>query len=274
MAMMMNDDAKTVRQTASPLRLLMQAAGGPSLWIDKIRRGLRTTAVWFNRPEIRRRLERLRSKGFMETIPSGRQLAVGGLDMVRYFISPGAKSYYETRGIHFGFHQVLRFLDDPVSVIDPVGVLSERDTIIGHVMQVVHANPLYDVQLLEMFEDGVDELERQTAQMVDGTHPRQATIGAIIEDPTYHARLLAWLREYRVNPEVEEMRRETGTARQSKGFVLAEETFGNLPGFMRYAARLPDAWGPLLGHLREKAEIDPAYCDSETVAAVEARFAS
>ena len=34
-------------------------------------------------------------------------------------------------------------------------------------MQVVHLNPVYDLQLLQMFPDGLDELEAQVAAMAD-----------------------------------------------------------------------------------------------------------
>jgi hypothetical protein len=36
--------------------------------------------------------------------------------------------------------------------------------------------------------------------MIDGTHPRARTIGAIVEDPGYHARLLDYVRRYRRDP--------------------------------------------------------------------------
>jgi hypothetical protein len=93
--------------------------------------------------------------------PTPWQVFFGGFDMLRFVIEPASRDYYRQKGISFGFHQLLRVLDDPVSMIDPTGFLSERDTIIGHVMQVVHLNPVYDLQLLEMFPDGLDELERQ-----------------------------------------------------------------------------------------------------------------
>jgi hypothetical protein len=267
-------DEKSLRQTTSAFRLLLQAAGGPVQWYGKWMRLIRTALTFLNRKEVRRRLDRLQEIGLIEEIPMPRQLAVGGIDMLRYFISPGARDYYESRGIHFGFHQVLRFLDDPVSLIDPIGILSERDTIIGHVLQVVHANPLYDLQILDMFADGVEELEAQTAAMIDGTHPRAKTIGAIVEDPEYHARLLTYLRNYRRDPQTPELRRRADEARSVKSFVLAEETFGALPQAMRYMARLPKGPVALCRHLLNEKTINPAYCDPERVAAVEQAFAA
>lgn len=264
----------TARQTQSPLVLLLKAMGGPRQWAGKIVRALRTLGVMMNRREVRRRLERLRSIGYMERIPTALQLAVGGLDMVRYFISPGAKDYYETRGINFTFHQVLRVFDDPVSMIDPVGVLSARDTIIGHILQVVHANPAYDCQLLEMFEDGLDELEMQTRQMLDGTHPRAVTIGAIVEDPEYHQRLLGYIERFRKDRGTPELRRRAGQARDSRDFVLAEETFGTLPGAMRYMLRLPSSLSGAFRHLRVNKTIPEGLCDPEVVELVKREFAA
>jgi hypothetical protein len=262
----------SLRQKASPIRLFLSALGGPRQWSGKTMRFTRTLRLMLNRSEVRRRLERLQKLGYMRQIPTPLQMTVGGLDMVRYFISPGAADYYASRGINFTFHQVLRFVDDPVSVVDPVGVLSDKDTIIGHLLQVVHANPIYDLQLLEMFPDGLDALERATAQMIDGTHPRAISIGAIVEDPEYHQRLLAYVQRYRKDPATPELRRRAAHARERKAFVLAEETFGTMPGAMRYMTRLPATWGGAWRHLRTQKDIDPRYCDEAVVENVERIF--
>jgi hypothetical protein len=146
-------------------------------------------------------------------------------------------------------------------MVDPVGLLSDRDTIIGHVLQVVHANPIYDLQLLEMFEDGVAEMEAQTAAMIAGTHPRSRTIGAIVEDPEYHARLLEYVRAYRRDPHARELRRRAGKAREREDFVLAEETFGAMTSAFRYAQRLPTSITGAVRHLRAQTSIDRRLCD-------------
>lgn len=265
-------DRKSLRQEAGALRLLLSTIGGPRQWAGKSLRIARTVATFANRAEIRRRLERLHSLGLIEEIPTALQLTFGGLDMLRYFIEPGARDYYESRGINFAFHQVLRILDDPVSMIDPIGILSERDTIIGHLLQVTHANPVYDLQLLSMFDDGLDQLESQTRQVIDGTHPRAKSIGAIVEDPEYHGRLLEYVRRFRRDPATPEMRRRALHARDNRHFVMAEETFGTLPGAMRYMARLPKTLPELWRHYRENEVIHPRYCDPEVVEYVASRF--
>lgn len=267
------NDAPTHRMTASTWRLVRDAVGGPRAIAGKLGRAVRTVRIVTSRGEIARRLDRLAARGVIDVRPSPVQLVVLGLDMLRFFISPGAADYYATRGVHFGFHQLLRVLDDPVSMMDPVGIASDRDTIIGHVLQVTHANPIYDLQLLEMFEDGVEQMEAQTAAMLDGTHPRARTIGAIVEDQDYHQRLLTYIRAYRADPATAELRRRAGDIRSDRSFVLAEEMFGGMTRAFRYASRLPTTVPAAVRHLRSTHAIDPARCDPEVVAYVDGLFA-
>lgn len=184
------------------------------------------------------RLRRLQSLGLIEQVPNRTQLIVGSIDMLRFWIAPAAAEYYASKGIDFRFHQLLRFLDDPAGLVDPTGFLSARDVIIGHVLQVVHANPAYDLQLLESHEHGLEELEAQTLAMLDGTHPRATSIGAIVEEPDYHARLLEYVRQYRRDRTVRAPVRENIA---NPRWARVEATFGTLPAAMRYFAALPSA---------------------------------
>lgn len=198
--------------------------------------------------EARRRLERLQKLGFVDEIPSRMQRFAGAVDMFRFFIIPAASDYYQQKGFGFFFHQVLRFLDDPASMIDPTGLRAHRDAIIGHVMQVVHANPVYDLQLLEAIPGGMEELERQVAAMVAGTHPRAESIAAICEDPDYHKRLLDYVRQWRRDPtQVKPMLRENVTA--SEQFSEIEHAFGSMPNAMRYFAAMPSSVVGSLWHV-------------------------
>jgi hypothetical protein len=231
--------AGSMRLDAPAWRLVAAAVGGPRAVAGKAVRLARTARLWLDRREIRRRLDLLAERGYAPAKPTPWQVFFGGFDMLRFVIEPAARDYYRQKGISFGFHQLLRVLDDPVSMIDPTGFLSERDTIIGHVMQVVHLNPVYDLQMLEMFPDGLDELERQVVAMIDGTHPRAGTIGAIVEDPGYHARLLDYVRRYRRDPHSPPPVRQEQTLRADPRFAAAERTFATLPGFVAYCTKLP-----------------------------------
>ena len=247
---MMTMTGTSRRQTDSPWRLVRSAIGGRPQLVEKTRRLGRTLRLWMSTREIDSRLDQLELRGFTARRPTRLQILFGSLDMVRFVIEPASRDYYRQRGISFGLHTLLRFLDDPVSIIDPTGFLSERDTIIGHVLQVVHLNPIYDLQLLSMFPDGLDELERQTAEMVAGTHPRAGTIGAIVEDPAYHARLLAYVRQWRADPTTPDLVREEQTIRTDPAYALAEKTFATLPGFLGYCLTLPTDLPSLLARHR------------------------
>ncbi|MDC0716286.1 hypothetical protein [Nannocystis bainbridge] len=188
--------------------------------------------------QVMPRLQRLKELGWVDEIPTRIQRMLGAIDMMRFFIVPCAADYYRSKGINFYFHTLLRFLDDPSSLIDPTGFNSGRDTIIGHVLQVVHANPDYDLQLLDSFPDGLHAMEEQILAILGGTHPRAASLLATVEDPEYHARLLDHVREFRRRqPTSASLVRENilGDAH----FRVLERTFGELPRAMRYFSKLP-----------------------------------
>ncbi len=161
----------------------------------------------------------------------------GSIDMLRFWIVPAARDYYDDRGINFTFHQILRFLDEPASLVDPTGFLSTADNIIGHLMQVVHANPAYDLQLLESHEGGLESLEAQVRQMIAGTHPRARSIGAIVEEADYHERLLGYVLEFVRARDAEAPLRDNVTGER---FAHIERTFGTLPAAMAYFSKLPN----------------------------------
>lgn len=239
----------TARTTESPLRLLARTAGSRAEMREKIGRLFTAIAGYADAELVDRRLALLVARGYVDParIPTKVQLAVGGFDMLRFWISPAAAEYYASKGIHFGFHQALRVLDDPASMIDPIGLLSERDVIIGHLMQVVHANPRYDLELLEAHDDGLDQLETQVAQMIAGTHPRARSIAAIIEDAEYHQRLLDYVRAYRRVRAARAPIREN-VAGDPK-WAPIERTFGTLTAAMEYFAKMPKTRAAAVRHV-------------------------
>ena len=240
----------TLRQTASAWTLARTALGGPRQIAGKLLRLVRTARLWLTPAEIDRRFAALEARGYIERRPTRLQILYGSLDMLRFVIEPASRDYYRQRGIDFGLHQLLRVLDDPSSLVDPTGFLSDRDTIMGHVMQVVHLNPIYDLQLLQMFPDGLEEFERQLERMVEGSHPRASTIAAIVEEADYHARLLDYVRRYRRDPKTAPLLRREQTLGGDPAFAAAERTFATLPGFIAYCNALPTDWRGLHRRLR------------------------
>lgn len=243
---------RTPRHWQKPWVLLGRAAGPPWLWPGKGWRLMLSVWHCIDTRELDKKLGLLQRRGVIEAIPTRWQLIVGSYDMVRFWIHPAAVDYYRRSGFDYTFHQLLRFADEPAAVTDPVGLLASRDDIIGHVLQVVHANPAYDMQLLSMFEDGLLQMERQTRAMVAGTHHRARAIGAIVEEPDYHQRLLAFVREWRQTGTAAPLLRENIVA--NPRFAELELVFGSLTGAMRYFCSLPTNLRGALRHIRRVDE--------------------
>ncbi|HFE45483.1 MAG TPA: hypothetical protein ENJ18_08310 [Nannocystis exedens] len=215
---------------------------------QKIRRLATALRSFGDEDRVLPRLQRLKDLGWIDEVPTRVQRMVGALDMVRFWIVPCAADYYRSKGINFYFHTLLRFLDDPSSLIDPLGLNSTRDTIIGHVLQVVHANPDYDLQLLESFEGGLRAMEEQVRSILDGSHPRAESILATVEDPEYHARLLEHVVRFRENRgQAGRLLRENIDGDQQ--FQVLERTFGELPNAMRYFTKMPRTPAAAARHL-------------------------
>jgi hypothetical protein len=230
-----------------PLTLVRRSLGSPAEISGKVARLARILSGYAQGHALDERLQRLCEAGTIERAPSRPQLLAGSVDMLRFWISPAAADYYDRQGISYAFHQLLRFLDEPASLADPVGFFSTRDNIIGHLMQVVHANPVYDLQLLTMFEDGLDSLEGQLEEMIAGTHPRARAIQAIVEEADYHQALLEFVRAWRRDPSTPPLLRSN--VAESTDLGEAQETFGTLPAAMRYFCTLPDTWLGAAWHL-------------------------
>ncbi|RYE89576.1 MAG: hypothetical protein EOO75_11575 [Myxococcales bacterium] len=243
----MREATPTARRREPAWRLLREAAGSPSEARAKLRRLAGVLAGYGRGERVAATLGRLHERGHIERIPGRVQLVVGAVDMLRFWISPAAADYYERQGISYAFHQLLRLADEPASLADPVGFFSTRDGIIGHLMQVVHANPVYDLQLLDAFDDGLDALEEQLDRMLAGEHPRSRAIAAIVEEADYHERLRAFVRAWRRDPGIAPLLRSNVADRPELAPV--ERTFGTLTAAVRYFCRLPDTPARAAWHL-------------------------
>jgi hypothetical protein len=215
----------------------------------KLRRLAVALYAYVDVAELDLRLSRLQEKGVVERVPTRWQLVIGSIDMLRFWIAPAAGAYYQERDTSFAFYQWLRFVEEPASVVDPVGLFTSQDGIIAHMMQVAHDNPQYDLELLQMFDDGVSELEKQLDDMLVGTHPRAATIRAIIEEPDYHARLRDYVARWR--------RDQTSRFHPDRTPSDVELTFGSLVGAMRYCNGLPRGALGAMKHLLTVRKFSP-----------------
>jgi hypothetical protein len=164
------------------------------------------------------------------------------------FILPSNAEFYRHYERDMVWLQVLRFLDDPPTMLDPIGLAITRDELVKHLLHVVHTSAGYDVALLRMFDDGLDELQRQLEASIAGTHPEQALLDTVVERDDYHPRLLEALRRYRDDPSLH-WRVQTYDAYDDCAdlFDWGIERFGTPGRLFAYAATLPETPGVSIG---------------------------
>jgi hypothetical protein len=261
--------------------LLRDVLGGWRQARDRVAQ-LAGLLVAFVRPGlVRARLERLRALGHIDVVPTTAQILVAARDQMFMGAVKETEMFYRAQGIPWVFHNLRRFLSGPATVLDPAGLFSPRDTIVHHVLQTFHRHPVYDLVLLRGFDDGVDEMRRQAAAIAAGTHPHQRALASLIEDGSYHRRLVDEVALFEADPFVAARPIPAGLV-DDPTLMLAMEQFKDLRGFTSYAARLPVgalaaarawlgvAWNGTLGgllHLKvgpRTVRVD--CCDPELVA--------
>ena len=262
-------------------RLLADVLGGVRQNVDKLVQ-LFALLLAFVRPGlVRRRLERLRALGHTDAVPRLPQLLVAARDQMMISASEETKIFYQAQGVPWVFHNARRFVSGPATMLDPMGLFSSRDTIIHHVLQTFHRHPLYDLVLLRAHDNGVEELERQTAQILQGTHPHHRALTSLIEDGAYHARLPHDIAAFRADPHAPARPIPDGLL-PDPFMMLGMDQFKDIGGFTRYAARLDvglrealRAWvlvaydetiGGMLGTKRGPTRIDVDACDPDILA--------
>jgi len=236
----------------------------PPLWLGRSRWSLlkdvlvggrrkweRTRQLWglllgYVQPgRLRRRLERLRELGHIRATPTAAQILVAARDQIILGASEETKLFYKSQGIPWIFHNLRRFLSGPALMLDPAGLFSPRDTIIHHIFQTFHRHPVYDLVLLRGFPDGLEEAERQARELTAGTHPSQRALASLIEDGSYHARILDEVRAFRADPFVAPRPIPVGLVADPL-LMLAMDQFKDVRGFIDYAARLRVGLGAAL----------------------------
>ncbi len=213
----------------------------------KLSNAWRTTATVLDRRERDARIARLIDAGSVERRPTEWQLLLGAWHMMFGYILPSNKEFYEHYEVGHWWHQLIRVLDDPSIMLDPIGLGISQEVLITHLIQVVHSSAGYDVVLLQMFDGGLASLREQLVAVQQGTHPRQATIESLVENPDYPAQLLAALDRFEADPETH-WRVDTLPAPQGceARFDWGIETFGTPGRLFAYSCGLPPTAGASL----------------------------
>jgi hypothetical protein len=223
-------------------RLFRDVVGGVRQNWDKLRQLVSLLAAYLRPGLVRRRLERLRALGHVDTTPTIAQLLVAGRDQMMVSAAEETKLFYRSQGIPWVFHNLRRFISGPATMLDPIGLFAPRDALIHHVLQTFHRHPVYDLVLLRAHEGGVDAMAAQARQILDGTHPHQRALTSLIEDGAYHARLPRDIAGFQADPHEPARAIPPGLVGQAD-LMLAMDQFKDVGGFARYAARLPVGFG-------------------------------
>jgi hypothetical protein len=218
--------------------LLRDVIGGWVLLRDRVVQLAGLLAAFVRPRRLRARLERLRSLGHIDVVPTTAQVLVAARDQMFLGAAQETKLFYRSQGIPWIFHNLRRFIAGPATMMDPAGLFSPRDTIVHHVLQTFHRHPVYDLVLLRGFPGGVDEMLHQTEQILAGRHPHQRALTSLIEDGSYYPRLLQQVKEFRADPKVAAQPIPAGLVERAP-LMLAMDQFKDLRGYARYAARLP-----------------------------------
>ncbi|HEY5450299.1 MAG TPA: hypothetical protein VIQ54_16205 [Polyangia bacterium] len=218
-------------------RLLRDVIGGFRQNWDKLVQLLSLLAAYFRPRLVRGRLERLRALGHVDATPTIAQLLVAGRDQMMVSAVEETRLFYRSQGIPWVFHNLRRFISGPATMLDPIGFFAPRDAIVHHVLQTFHRHPLYDLVLLRAHEGGVEAMEAQARQIIEGTHPHQRALTSLIEDGAYHGRLPRDIAAFEEDPHRPARPIPSGLVTQAE-LMLAMDQFKDVPGFVRYAARL------------------------------------
>ena len=219
----------------SKLSLLLAVTGGIRPNLRKLRNAIELFAAYARPKQAQRRLRRLEKMGHIDTRPTLAQLWLAARDQVFLKSAVDTKLMYEKKGIPWTFHNLRRFLAEPTTFMDPVGVYANADTITNHILQVVHHNPLYDMELLNAREGGLDELERQLNQLDAGTHVHQESLSSLVEEADYWSKLRKQLADFRDCPT---QTRYPDLSGYEPDMGLAVDQFKDVRGYTNYASRL------------------------------------
>lgn len=265
----------------SKARLLMDVLGGVSANLNKLIQLAGLFAGFALPGLVRKRLERLEELGHIQQLPTIAQMLVAARDQMMLSAVEETKIFYRSQGIPWVFHNLRRFIAGPATVLDPMGLFSTRDAIIEHILQTFHRHPVYDFVLLRAHERGMEEMELQTRAVLDGSHPASQALRSLIEDGSYHRRLLQEIKDFNANPMVLPRPIPDGLVADPY-MMLGMDQFKDLEGFTNYAARLPvtmkdaaRAWGqvafnetvgPWIKKRLGSAQISVSACEPELVA--------
>jgi hypothetical protein len=219
----------------SRLDLFFSVIGGARQNFQKARNIIFLFLSFLDGRSVDRRLQRLLERGHIEAIPTRAQLWIAARDQILVNAVEETKALYQRKGIPWVFHNLRRFIAEPSTMMDPLGFYSSADSIVNHLLQTVHHHPLYDMELLCAHEGGLELLQSQFRQLMEGAHMHQRALESLVEDPAYWPRLAVQIPRFVADP----LRQDYPALSHLPAHIqLGLDQFKNLRGTARYASRL------------------------------------
>ena len=217
--------------------LLRDVFGGWRQNRDKFVQLFQLIAAYLWPPIVRRRAERLKSLGHIDVVPTVSQMLVAARDQMLLNAFAETRIFYDAQGIPWNFHNLRRFISGPATVLDPTGLHSPLQTLQHHVLQTFHRHPHYDLVLMRAHLNGLEGMQHQAQQIIDGTHPHQRALASLMDDGSSHARLVQDIAEFVRDPYTLPRQPPVDLV-QDPHLMLGMAQFKDVRGYTNYAARL------------------------------------
>jgi hypothetical protein len=190
--------------------------------------------------QLARRLDVFRRAGWIPEIPTRFQVTSGELEMLPYVLSPDAteerRYRYRVMG-HPVIRQAMIFREIGPDHLDPgTGLRARLASVIRHLQFTYHQGmPVWDLQVLQTHEGGLEAFRRATHRLLSGATPedrrRMLRLSTILRDPAaYLERFLGdegWIAR---------ADRMDYASPSDEGSAFPSEFF-SLVGFMEHCAR-------------------------------------
>jgi hypothetical protein len=151
---------------------------------------------------VERGLERLRTRGLVDTVPNAWQITLGVVRMWHRIVfrsetigtsAMPIRSTWRARLLAF---RPARFpflvAERAIAPLDTSGLVSSRERVIRHLLGAHHDAKqfVYDLEILEGFEGALDELVERTREVVERDTPRSRWLRDLVVHEGYHEALL------------------------------------------------------------------------------------
>ncbi len=219
---------------------------------------------------VRQRLQMMADHGVTPEPPPLPKIYAGGLIMLFGVIIPDNRLYCASvgiKGLNFYFHLLLRFIQEPASLMDPIGLfLPDLFVLAHHLLQDTHREIRYDLELTRMFgPQYLTWLRIYLETIIHGKHVERDMYLACYQDADYPEKLLEHIDAYIADGEAAPLWPRQGTRSyiNSRGEDMGERT-RTIPELFKWCGSLPDSrWALLrytLGEIRfmRRANQNPA----------------